>query len=345
MSGLLHIVAVAARTPVGLTAERSAAAVRARVSRVGEYPFALGAAGELLRCARDPLLPPTLPWAQRMTLMARDALSQVLAATPAASPLHAHVHLALPPERPGFRAADAGRLAREVVRDAPCIVADVQCSLDGHAGGLRALHAATSLSLGPHKLHIICGADSWLDDLLLDRLDAQRRLQRAGVRDGFIPGEAAAALVLADTAALTHHRLRSLASVRAAAIADEDRSPTDPIGLLGEGLTRAIEAACAPLRVAHERIDDVYCDINGERHRTDDWGFTLLRTSGLFHDGADYRSATDVWGDVGAASGVLGCVLAVAAWRRGYARGPSALVWGASSTGLRGAALLAGPTR
>ncbi|MFO0648420.1 MAG: hypothetical protein U0326_19425 [Polyangiales bacterium] len=38
MTDAVHIVATGARTPVGLTAESAAAAVRARVSRLGEYP-------------------------------------------------------------------------------------------------------------------------------------------------------------------------------------------------------------------------------------------------------------------------------------------------------------------
>lgn len=30
------------------------------------------------------------------------------------------------------------------------------------------------------------------------------------------------------------------------------------------------------------RLDDVYCDINGERYRTEEWGLAMLRMQRLF---------------------------------------------------------------
>ena len=98
--------------------------------------------------------------------------------------------------------------------------------------------------------------------------------------------------------------------------------------------------AVATLRLPDERIDDLYCDINGERHRTDEWGFTALRHHAAIRDGSDYVTAAGAWGDVGAASGVLSCVLAIRAWERRYAHGPRALIWASSPAGLRGVVIL-----
>jgi 3-oxoacyl-[acyl-carrier-protein] synthase-1 len=89
-----------------------------------------------------------------------------------------------------------------------------------------------------------------------------------------------------------------------------------------------------------ELFHDVYCDVNGERVRTDDWGFALLRTNALFRDGTDYTMSVSECGDIGAATAGLSCILAAQAWQRGYAHGPLALVSGASWGGLRGAAVL-----
>jgi 3-oxoacyl-[acyl-carrier-protein] synthase-1 len=89
-----------------------------------------------------------------------------------------------------------------------------------------------------------------------------------------------------------------------------------------------------------ELLHDVYCDINGERSRTDDWGFAALRTGSLFRDPTAYRATASQLGDVGAAAAPLNCVLAIQAWRRAYAHGRNAIIWGASWRGLRGAAVL-----
>jgi 3-oxoacyl-[acyl-carrier-protein] synthase I len=71
-----HIVALAARTPVGLRAESTAAAVRARVSRIGDHPIFVDASGEPVRCGRDSLLDPALMGADRLVALARTALRE-----------------------------------------------------------------------------------------------------------------------------------------------------------------------------------------------------------------------------------------------------------------------------
>ena len=107
---------------------------------------------------------------------------------------------------------------------------------------------------------------------------------------------------------------------------------------LGEGLSQAISRALAS--ASPRLVDDVYCDLNGERYRSEEWGFCVLRVQEHLRFGGEWLAATDCWGDMGAASGVLSCVLAVRAWARGYARGPRALLWGSSDHGLRAALLL-----
>jgi 3-oxoacyl-[acyl-carrier-protein] synthase-1 len=93
------------------------------------------------------------------------------------------------------------------------------------------------------------------------------------------------------------------------------------------------------LRLPAEAVDDVYGDINGERYRTDEWGFAVLRTNHALRS-VQSEVPTQCWGDVGAASGALGCMLAVRAWARGYAKGTRALVWAGSDGGLRSAVVL-----
>lgn len=345
MTAAAHIVAVGARTPVGLSAESAAAAVRAGVSRLAEHPFMVDANGEPLKCACDAHLVPTLPAVQRMIAMARHALEEVARKLMVCTgrSIDVPVILALPAPRPGFRASDAERIAQEIaVTPLPGIlVAGVRWATEGHASAFRAMHAATQMfARGELGLCVVCGVDSYFDADTLDDLESKRQIAREGIRNGFVPGEGSCAVLLASDRASAHYGLPSLARVRDVGIAMEMRATTSPEGLLGEGLTKAIEGACARLRVPDELVEDVYCDINGERHRSDEWGFAMLRAPGFFRDATAYRMSADIWGDTGAASGALGCMLALRAWERGYAKGARTLVWGSSLAGLRGAVLL-----
>jgi len=251
--------------------------------------------------------------------------------------------LALPDERPGFGAWEADATVRGIrsaeVPGVPRV--EVEPVGGGHAGVLRALEFATGrIAEGRDELCIVGGVDSYLDAKTLYWLEEHRRLARDGVRGGFSPGEAAGMLAIASRPACVRLGVASLARVRGVATAREPRSLDSEEGLLGEGLSDVVRRSSQDLRLPLECIDGIYCDINGERHRTDEWGFTVLRLPFAFRDGTAYVTAVDGWADVGAASGALNCMLAVQAWQRGYAPGPRALVWGSSTDGLRGATVL-----
>ena len=347
MSRRVHIVAVAARTAVGLTAEGTAAAVRAGVSRVGEHPFMVDAAGDMLKCGLAGGIAPTLFGADRMLALAQQALAEIVAKLTSQRPYPAPVRLllALPEPRPGFSSEDAGRLVRKLGEVPPARLAGwrVEQTEAGHAGSLAGLERAVrDVGQGPDDLCLVGGVDSYLDADTLDWLDSEKRLARAEIRSGFPPGEGAAMLAVASDAGRTALGLPSLARVLTVACARDKRDPKGDEGLLGEGMTEALRRAIATLRPPGEVLADVYCDLNGERSRTDDWGFALMRTATAFRDGTDYRTSISQCGEIGAASATLGCALAVQAWQRGHANGPLALVCGSSWTGLRGAAILEG---
>jgi 3-oxoacyl-[acyl-carrier-protein] synthase-1 len=330
-------VAVGARTALGLTAESSAAAARAGISRIASHPFMLDASGEQLRCARDTLVEGL--GADRLIALATHALREVIEKVLGDRAADLPVLLALPETRPGFSPADAQRVVTALQKLPGPVRVTVEAFGDGHAGALHALEVAMErIARGRLELCVVGGVDSYLDVDTIDWLDADKRLIREGVRSGFYPGEGAGMVALAAEGLRASLRLPSLASLRGCATARERRSIDSPEGLLGEGLAEALHGATAEL--SREPVDEVFCDINGERHRTDDWGLALLRSQGIFREVGRYFSATDGWGDVGAASGALGCVLAVQAWRRRYATGALALVCGSSDGGLRGAAVL-----
>ncbi|NMO16612.1 hypothetical protein HPC49_21600 [Pyxidicoccus fallax] len=341
----VKISAVGARTPVGLSAESAAAAVRARISRIAEHPVLMDGSGKPLTCASDSLLEFAVQGSARLAAMAASSLQEVLEKIQWEAPLETvvPVYLALPELRPGFKAGDAEAVLNAIqkieLRGKARLDVEVLC--EGHAGALRALELAMNRMSGHMcDLCIVGGVDSYLDAETLEWLEEGRKVARQGTRDGFIPGEAAGMIALTTRTSRSRLRLPSLATLRSVATAHEARPMNSDEGALGEALSNVIARVTRGLATPAESLDNIYCDINGERYRSDEWGFVLLRQPRVFRDASAYTSAVRSWGDVGAATAALNCVLAVQAWQRAYARGPRALVAGSSISGLRGSAIL-----
>lgn len=341
MSRPIHIVRVAARTPVGLSAVGTAAAIRARVSRLAFHPFMVDPAGNPLRCGRDGELPAELLGPERLAALASGALEELFEdqLTRGTVP----VLLALPEERPGFDKSRAANVAWMVGQHRYDGVAElaIRTTAPGHAGVLRGIaEAAAAIHAGQFQLCAVGGVDSYLDADALEWLDSQLLLARDGVRGGFPPGEAAAFVLLASDEARRALKLPSLARVLSAEHALEKRTRDSDEGFLGEALGQVIQGATRELKLPSEQISDIYCDMNGERMRTDDWSFAILRSQRALRDAGSFVTGAPEYGDIGAASGAVSAVLAVEAMRGGYAAGPRALLWGASWHGLRAACVL-----
>src|SRR4029077_18548445 len=117
---------------------------------------------------------------------------------------------------------------------------------------------------------------------VLDWLDADFRLARPARRGGLPPGEGAAAIALASSRFAKQLGLPSHGMFRAVACTRELRDETAPEGLMGEALTDAYLRVAGELARPEEVFDDFYIDINGERPRTTDLGFALLRAGQMF---------------------------------------------------------------
>ena len=334
------IVAIGARTPVGARAASTAAAVRCELRRVREHSFLVDAKDEPIPMGTDESLDPTRLGAVRLLVLARSALREVLSAISAdvTQGPRIDVLLSLPEARPGFTDANARWVARELPQG--LLPGSIDFAASGHAGSLDALRdGARRIEAGHSNVYIVVGADSYLAPDTIEWLDASRRIAGKGKRDGFFPGEAAGCVALASPELARMSRWPILAYVRGAHSARERTLIRSEEEVLGNGLAQAILGATASLRLPAEAIDDIYCDLDGERYRTDEWGFALLRAGNALRTVSYHQPATS-WGNVGAAAGTLGCVLAIRAWARKYANGPRALVWGSSEGGLRSAVVL-----
>lgn len=332
------IVALGARTPVGLNAEATAAAVRAGISRVREHPVFFDAMGETLSCGWDPLLDPEQEGAARIAELARAAFSEVVAKLGPTLPRGCPLILVLPERRPGLE----GDEEAETLATIRSFIGDFRLEVGprGHVGALSALQRAQELLRQGAPTVVVLAADSYLDQETLHWLNDNNRLPGSAVRGACPPGEAAVALALSSAPPpRVPGASRMMVLLRGIGTAQEARLDT-PEGMLGEGLTQALRMAAADLRLPDESVDDLYGDVNGERSRTEDWGFACLRFPELYRMDSEHHLVVSSMGDVGAATGALGCLLAARSWERGYATGPRALIWAGSDSGLRAAAVL-----
>lgn len=339
------VVAFGACTPVGRSAWASAAAVRAGISGFAEHPFMVDSISEPMRMAVVPGFEIELGGIARFEALLFAALDEALAvvARPVDQPLRIGLALALPALRPGVPDGLSGQIDEAISARYRGVFSTTMHFPQGHAGGLQALDAALdTLARGRADACLVAGIDSYADPDALEWLEANEQLHGAGPSNnawGFIPGEAGAALLLVDEGVANDRGLPVLAHVLGVGIANELNRIKTPTVCVGRGLTEALQAALRRVPTG-SRVSDIYCDMNGEPYRADEYGFASVRTAAAFVDTGEFLTPADCWGDVGAATGPLLIGLAAVAGCKRYSRGPLALVWASSEGGERAAALL-----
>src|SRR5262249_49628223 len=73
----IEVIATGARTPLGLTGETTAAAVRAGIAGFEEFPFALASGEPVVTCA-DAELDPKLEGRERLVPMIESAIGEAM---------------------------------------------------------------------------------------------------------------------------------------------------------------------------------------------------------------------------------------------------------------------------
>lgn len=332
-----------ARTPVGLSAQTAAAAVRAGICRINEHPFLCDRFGEPIKMARDARLSPDLDGVERMFALAWEPLEAACRTVRERLPSdYIPVLIGLPEPRPGW----TEMMAQNLVAKLQCALArlgavEVIPSGQGHAGALVAMETcAALLSQRKSELCVVGGVDSYHQAETLAWLEDNGQLLRQGARSGFPPGEGAAFAWLTTEGLFRYLRTKALGTLIGVGSAHEAALIKTDRDTAGVGLGLAIDQATVMARPGVQTVGEIYCDINGERYRSDEWGFTALRCHDLITDATKYKSGVGNWGDMGAATGSLGLVLATQAWARGYASHPSALIFGGSEGGQRCAVVL-----
>jgi 3-oxoacyl-[acyl-carrier-protein] synthase-1 len=339
------IIGVGAQTAVGLNAASSAAAVRAGIARLREHPFMLDRSWEAMMVGMVSHILPDVIGSERFIKLALPAVQEAL------SPLNGlekklpplPLLIGLPAARPGLPENLAAKIASGFaeINKKPFQFSEIKALSCGHSAGLMAIQEGWQKILnGDTEICLAGGVDSYLEPETLQWLEQEEQLHSPANKWGFMPGEAAGFCLLASFKTAQKYQLDFWGKILTAATEREKNLIKTDAVCIGEGLTRAFKGVLQKLEFSNQKIDQVICDLNGERYRTDEYGFTLTRLSQFFIDAADFLAPADCWGDVGAASGPLFLNLAVAAGARGYAKGPLTLIWTSSESGERSAVLL-----
>ncbi|RWO32179.1 MAG: hypothetical protein EOS08_09200 [Mesorhizobium sp.] len=336
---------LAARTPVGLRPESAAAAVRAGISAITEHPFFVDRNGEPMRLAQDAVIGPEVPLAERMKELLLSTLLQLPQdAALSANGLRTLLIICAPEPRPGLPDGIAEVLGRAVMGRFGPATLRVQCLTNGHAAGMFAFGmAAKAIDEGKTDLAVVAGVDSYHDYQTLEWMDETGQLKSEVNRDGFFPGEGAGACLLARRNLISELGLEALAQLSAVSTAPEritiKRHGEDEV-CVGEGLSSAFLGLEPVIGTDRRKITDTYCDLNGQRYRSEELVYTILRVQHLSDEATHYLHPADCWGDVGAASGPLFAALAHAAASKGYSHGSRAALWASSEGGQRAVTLL-----
>ncbi|AHG92993.1 Beta-ketoacyl synthase (plasmid) [Gemmatirosa kalamazoonensis] len=341
------IVGVGMTTPVGLTAAETAAAVRAGLALFAQSslldhhfePFVLGEVPDDGMAGLGTVDAGLTAREARLLRLATQPLRECLTVLPAEAPKPGVV-VALPAprltsgQRPLDPVAFLARLSAQVGGAVELGRSDA--SPTGRAGGIAAIHmAAAYVSAGHAPFMVAGGVDTFRDAYVLGTLDLEKRVKSATHLDGFIPGEAAAFVLLATRDTARRAGVPALAAVTPGAFGEEPGHLYSEAPYRGDGLAQTVGAlvggGALPLPVR-----EVYSSMNGEQHWAKEWGVSHTRNHTAFDPGHEVHHPADCTGDTGAACGPLMVGLAALGLAGGYRRSPC-LVYGSSDDGPRAA--------
>lgn len=333
MKSMLDIVSVGMVTAVGLDAPSSCAAMRARLDGFQETRF-VASKGEWLKGAPVPL-PRNWVGQKRLAHMAAAAIIEAFDAVPEARGKTALILCVAEDDRPGWPVSNNQRFVGQIEE-----IAEISSSIaprivaHGRPSGHVALEMATRLLAAGTPFVMIAGVDSYLTAATTGHYVRQKRLLTSDNSNGFIPGEAAAAVLCASSGGAI--RLTGLGLAREQAhIYNEAEFP-----FRADGMTAAYKAAFDVSGWLHSDIALKMGDLVGETFWFQQTALAMLRTQRIRSPVQPIWSLGASLGNIGAA--VVPAMLgwAMAAKQRAYAPSGPILIEASSDSGACGAAVV-----
>ncbi|MBA1380136.1 beta-ketoacyl synthase N-terminal-like domain-containing protein [Pseudomonas brassicacearum] len=338
MMAALSIIGSGMVSAVGLSAAASCAAIRCAIDHFQETRF-IDRAGEWIIGASVPL---EQPWRGRTKLikMAARAIAEALQNLPGIAPEKIPLLLGVAEaERPGrLNGLDMALLRDIEVELGLRFHPDSIVIPRGRVSAAVALRdARTLIYQGGHRHVLVAGVDSLLCGATLAAFEQRERLLTSENSNGFIPGEGAAAVVLAAPVSEEKPQLTCIGlgfGMEQATVEAED------LPLRAEGLTQAVRAALGEAGCGLEQMDYRLTDISGEQYYFKEASLALSRSLRVRKEFFHLWHPADCIGEVGAAIGPVMLAVALAASRKGYGEGPNIFCHLGNDAGERAAALL-----
>jgi 3-oxoacyl-[acyl-carrier-protein] synthase I len=284
------------------------------------------------------------PWRGRGRLarLVAGPIRECLDAAPEAEPESMPLLLGVAePERPG-RLAELDQELLPLVQELLGVrfnhAASRLVAMGRVAGAVGIREAARLVNEEGFTRVIIAGVDSYLVAQTLAAYDRRDRLLTERNSNGFIPGEAGAAVLVGPDDGTPGLRVRSLG------LAVEDATIESDAPLRGDGLTDAYRQALEAVGIGLHQIGYRIGDLTGEQYWFKEAALAEARLLRVRSEFQDIWHPSDCVGEIGAAA--TPCFLGVAYWgaAKGYASGPLALAQAANDDGRRIAMVLDGTT-
>ncbi len=326
-------------TGVGLSAPASCAAIRCAINNFTETRF-MDKGGEWIIGSQVPLEQPWrgLPKLLHLVVPAiRECLAHAGNVAPGQIPLLLCV---AEEERPGRLQGLDDQLFQDVqtelgVRFHPRSGVIAR----GRVAGALALADARRLIYEERvPLCLIAGVDSFLVAATLAGFEEKNRLLTSQNSNGFIPGEAGAAVLVGPPGQTKENEFLCLGI----GTGEEKATVDSEEPLRGDGLVQAFKSAFAEAGGTLADVDFRITDSNGEQYWFKEAALAVTRTLRVIKQGFEIWHPADCIGEVGAAIAPCALGVALAAARKHYAPGRGPLCHFGGDHGERLALVLSG---
>ena len=321
-------------TAVGLDAASSCAALRARIDGFAETRF-IGSDGNWMIGAAVPL-PRNWIGQKRMAHLAAGAIVDVMNAAPDLAEDTALVLCLAEPGRPGRPVTDINAFAHQLSGIVKATSAmRVRVVEYGRPSGFVALQQAERmLAEGKVSRVLIVGVDSYLTGRAV--AGYRDRILAPGNPNGFIPGEAAAAILCTRGGSGLRLASPGLAREEAYIYNRKDEDGLD-LPLRGDGMAEAYKKTFASAGLAHSDIVLKIGDLIGETFWFKQMALAMLRTQRKRSEVQPIWPIAASLGNIGAAVVPLMLGWALAAVHKTYAKPGPILIEASGDEGACGA--------
>jgi 3-oxoacyl-[acyl-carrier-protein] synthase I len=323
-------------TAVGLTAPQSCAAFRAKVTNPTETRF-IDSGGDWMMAHQVVL---EQPWCglTKLGKMAAMAIDEALVDVPKTDLSKVPLLLCVAElDRPGRIAGLEDQLFPMIHKELGVVFAPESALVaQGRVSVAFAMQQARKLlAQGKSARVLVAATDSLLSWPTLRGYEQHDRLLTQRNSNGFIPGEAAGALLLGAPDGRNDELVCTGIGFGRDSALIAGEAP-----LRADGLCQAMKAAVFDAGCQIQDMDFRVTDISGEQYYFKEAALALSRTLRQRKVGFDLWHPAECAGEVGATAGVLAVAGAVVACEKHYALGPNILAHMSADAGHRAALLL-----